>query len=169
LISKKRASAKLFVVAVPLILMLASITLYQVYFTGNTPRDQAQNAQKLQLVGAYDNNSGTSEPSLTLTNVGNIQITILQVVFDGSPMTQGVIGGVTPMFAGNVSSSFCEITMNPLIFPQARHWNMDTGGLCSPTILPEGDATLYLGITSATQTSNIVLIFTDEGNYTFFL
>ena len=49
------------------------------------------------------------------------------------------------MFAGNVSSSFCEVTTNSLIFPQAQHWNMDTGGLCSPTILPEGDATLYLG------------------------
>ena len=163
---KIRSSAKMFVVALPIVLMLVSIALYQAYFTGNPSLDPPGNTQQLQLVGQYSN---TTEPSLTLSNVGNSQLTILQVVFDGRPLSQGVIGGAVPMFGSNNSSSFCEVSTNSLIFPQAQHWNMDTGGLCSATILPNGVATLYLGVFADTQTTNILLIFTDEGNYSFFL
>ncbi|MCL4518917.1 MAG: hypothetical protein M1587_06940 [Thaumarchaeota archaeon] len=161
-----RASAKLFVVVIPIVLMLASIALYQVYFTGNPSQDPPLNTQQLQLVGGYSN---TIEPSLTLSDVGNSQLTILQVVFDGRPLSQGIIGGAVPMFGMDNNSSFCEVSTNSLIFPQAQHWNMDTGGLCSATILPNGVATLYLGVFSETQSSNILLIFTDKGNYSFFL
>ena len=158
--------AKLFVIALPLILLFVCITAYQIYTNGNPSQDPAPIAQQLQQVGGYSN---TTEPSLTLTNVGNSQITIRLVVYDGSPLTQGVVGGSAPAFQGGDNSSFCEVNPNTLIFPKANHWNMDTGGLCSPTILPDGDATLYLGVYSNTQSSHILLVFTNVWNYSFFL
>jgi hypothetical protein len=158
--------AKLLVVVVPLVLMLASITVYQIYFSADPPANQVainQNTRQLQIVG-YSN---SSEPSLTLTNAGNKQLTILQVAYDGKPLIQGVLGGAMPMFAVNNNSSFCEVPTNYLIFPQAQHWNMDNGGLCTATILPRADATLYLGVYSNTNSSHVLQIVTDEGNYTF--
>ncbi len=163
---KTRATAKLFVIALPILLMFLSMAVYQVYFTGNTPADPSVDSPQLQLVGTYSN---TSEPSLTLSNAGNSQLTITQVVFNGEPLSQGVIGGAVPMFGATNNSSFCEVSTNSLIFPQAQHWNLDTGGLCTATILPKGEATLYLGVFAGTQSTNILLIFTDKGNYSFFL
>ncbi len=159
------AFAKLLVVVLPLVLLLASITLSQIYFTGDPPA--SQNTPQLKLVG-YGNCCNSSEPSLTLTNLGNENLTILKVISNGEPLIQGVLGGGVPLLAVNNTSSFCEAPTNGLIFPQAQHWNMDTGGLCSATILPGEDATLYLGVLSNNQ-SLIVQMVTNEGNCTFTL
>jgi len=162
---KTNAIVKVLVVAAPLVLLLASITLYQIYSDGNPSQDPASITQQLKLVG----NSNTSEfgLSLTFTNAGNKQLTILQVIYNGTLLTQGVLGGAVALFAVNNISSFCEVPTNDLIFPQTQHWNMDTGGLCSATILPGGDATLYLGVSLSTQSLHVLQAVTDEGNYTF--
>jgi len=92
------------------------------------------------------------------------------VTFGGKPFAQGALGGSVAQFAVNSSSSssssFCEVPTDDLVFPQTQTWNMDTGGLCSATILPGGDATLYLGVQANNETLPIQIV-TSEGNCTF--
>lgn len=150
------------VIIVPVVLLFAAIAITQVYVMP-AASDPPPN-RDLQLLG-YGNN-GTP---LTLSNAGTTQITILKVTYDGRLLTQGIIGGTGPMFAmsQNSSSTLCYAVTNDLIFPVGNHWNMDTGGLCTPSVPPNAVTTLYLGVFSKTNSSHLVVIVTQEGNYTF--
>lgn len=157
-----------FLTVLPLALLLAGIVLYQNSLVGNSVANQGPtppDTGQLQLVG-YSN---TSEPSVTLTNVGDNYLVISQVIYDGNLLTLGELGGALPMMALGNESSLCLQPSDTLVFPQSNHWNMDTGGLCTATILPNAEVTLYLGVFSNTHESHQLAIETQSGNFTFTL
>lgn len=151
---------------VPLLFLFLAIAFNQNYLAANDPPA----AQDLQLVGFVNGLNYESGIPLTLSNVGNNQVTIRNVTYDGHPLTQGRIGGTFPMFAPiQNDSSLCLVSTYDLVFPQSNHWDMDTGGLCTTSIPPGGVATIYLGVFSDTNSSHIVTIATQEGSYSFII
>ena len=151
---------KKLVVVVPLVLLVIAVVLTQTFVIGKDP------SQQLQLLG-YNYGIGLS---VTLSNPGQTQFTIQQVTYDGKALVQGEIGGALPAYATNSSSTgLCNLPTNDLLFPQAGHWNMDTGGVCSATIPSGADPTFYLGVPKIANSTHTLGIDTQVGNYTFTL
>lgn len=150
------------IVLAPLLLLIMAIAVNQFYLI---PAEvDPPPGQNLQLLGY-----GVNGSTLTLQNTGNSNLTILNVAYDGRLLTRGVLGGTTPMFSMGGSPLMCYASTDDLVFPQGEHWNMDTEGLCTPTILPGEVATLYLGVFSPKPEQHVVVIHTQAGDFVFTL
>jgi len=125
--------------------------------------------QTLNLLGAGTGSSEFGNP-MTVMNDGNQNITILDIAYDGHIMKQGTLGGTVPQFAPpGQNTSKCYVPSDVVIFPKPASWNMDTGGLCTPTIMPGQLATIYLGEYSPIVESHTVVIHTGIGDFVYTL
>ena len=121
--------------------------------------------QTLCLV-EYNYNRDLVEASVTLYNAGAEPLTITGVFYDGIRLTEGFVGApndptIMPLPGPAVSA-------NDIIFPAPSQWNMNTEGPTTPTILPGGIATLYLGVdTFNTGSPHILKIDVQGGSYSF--
>ncbi len=146
-------------------MLVLSIWVAQVYVVPG----QVDPPQALQMLGSGDGHSEFGAP-VTLRNEGNQNLTILTVAYDGKILNQGAIGGTMPMYSTSAhtnSSSLCFTPTTTLVFPKPKNWNMDTGGLCAPTIEPGGMATLYLGVYSPTVQQHTLVIHTQGEDFVF--
>lgn len=172
-------SSKL-VIVLPLVVLLTAIVISQTYITNGLPGRFSSigraaiaepDAPELQLMG-YNYNRQLLMLSLTLYNAGSTQLTILNLTYDGHALARGEIGGRLPQYSGgtNSSGSLCLVpTSNDLIFPQSNYWNIDTGGLCTPTIIPSGYAQLFIGVSPTSQTEHTLQVWTQQGTFNFAL
>ena len=123
--------------------------------------------QTLCLVN-YNYNRDLVQASVTLLNTGANPLTITDVFYDGNRLSQGLVGSpndptIMPLSGPNTSAS-------DIIFPAPGQWNMNTEGPTTPTILPGGLATLYLGISTFTPGSpHILKIVVQGGSYAFII
>ena len=123
--------------------------------------------QTLCLVN-YNYNRDLIQASITLYNAGTEPLTITDVFYDGSRLTEGFVGSpndptIMPLPGPTISA-------NDIIFPAASQWNMNTEGPTTPTILPGGIATLYLGVaTFNTGSPHILKIVVQGGSYAFII
>lgn len=152
--------------AIPLVLLIGAIVGAQNYLApGDPPANQA-----LQLLG---NGTGISEfgDPVTLLNSGHQNLTIQSIAFDGKVLTQGLLGGTMPLNvpAPNGGPLFCYQPSNVIVFPTMGQWNMDTGGLCTPTILAGGLTTLYIGVRFTTPENHTLVVTTQVGDYIYTL
>jgi len=163
------------VVVVPLVLLFAVVALDQKdgwtnLLPAGTGANNPSNTQALQMIG-YSYESGPPVLVISLSNVGAQAITIRNVTYDNQSLAVGQVGGSMPMFALAPSRSLppntCSLTTDVIIFPHFSQWNLDTGGLCTPTVAPKGLGSLYMSISSDNQTQHFVLIDTQEGSYIF--
>ena len=121
--------------------------------------------QTLCLVN-YNYNKDLIQASVTLYNAGTEPLTIMDVFYDGNKLTEGFVGSpndptIMPLPGPSINS-------NDIIFPAASQWNMNTEGPTTPTILPGGIATLYLGVaTFNTGSPHILKIVVQGGSYAF--
>lgn len=121
--------------------------------------------QTLCLVN-YNYNRDLIQASVTLYNTGTNPLTITDVFYDGNRLSQGLVGSpndptIMPLSGPNTSAS-------DIIFPAAGQWNMNTEGPTTPTILPGGLATLYLGVSTFNPGSpHILKINVQGGSYAF--
>ncbi len=162
------------IVVVPLVLLVVAVALDQYDGWTNALPDGSgavahpSNTPALQMIG-YSYESGPALLDITLSNVGDHAITILNVTYDNQTLAVGRLGGSMPMFAMAPGTSMppntCDLATDVIIFPQFGQWNMDTGGPCTATITPGGPGSLYMGISYDNQTQHFVLINTQEGDY----
>jgi len=123
--------------------------------------------QTLCLVN-YNYNSDVQSSSVTLYNSGTMPLTIIDVYYDGNMLTEGLVGSpndptIMPLPGPAISAS-------DIIFPAAGQWNMNTDGPTTPTILPGGIATLYLGVSTFQPGSpHILKIDVQGGSYAFII
>jgi hypothetical protein len=123
--------------------------------------------QTLCLVN-YNYNSDVQSSSVTLYNSGTMPLTITDVYYDGNMLTEGLVGSpndptIMPLPGPPISAS-------DIIFPTAGQWNMNTDGPTTPTILPGGIATLYLGVSTFQPGSpHILKIGVQGGSYAFII
>ncbi len=161
---------------IPLILLFLAVALDQEYgWTNILPSGTGASAHPsktpaLQMMG-YSYESGPALLDITLANAGTQPVTLLNVTYDNQTLAMGQVGGSMPMFAmapGTLMPpNTCNLATDVIIFPQYGQWNMDTGGLCTPTIAPQGPGSLYIGIESDSQAQHFVLIHTQQGDYIF--
>ena len=164
------------VVVLPLLLLFVGVALNQnddwtnVLGSGSGANAHPGNTPALQMMG-YSYESGPEVLDVSLSNVGAQAITILNVTYDNQTLATGKMGGSTPMFAMASGSSpppnTCNLSTDVIVFPQFGQWNMDTGGMCTATITPNGPGSLYLGISMDNQTQHFVLIHALQGDYIF--
>jgi len=123
--------------------------------------------QTLCLVN-YNYNRDLVQASVTLLNTGANPLTITDVFYDGNRLSQGLVGSpndptIMPLSGPNTSAS-------DIIFPASGQWNMNTEGPTTPTILPGGLATLYLGVSTFNPGSTHILkIVVQGGSYAFII
>lgn len=121
--------------------------------------------QTLCLVD-YNYNRDQIQASVTLYNAGSKPLTITNVFYDGKRLTEGFVGApndptIMPLPGPAVSA-------NDIIFPVPNQWNMNTEGPTTPTILPGGIATLYLGVaTFNTGSPHILKIVVQGASFAF--
>ena len=121
--------------------------------------------QTLCLVD-YNYNRDQIQASVTLYNAGSKPLTITDVYYDGKRLTEGFVGA--PNDPTIMPLPGPAISANDIIFPVPNQWNMNTDGPTTPTILPGGIATLYLGVaTFNTGTPHILKIVVQGGSYAF--
>jgi len=123
--------------------------------------------QTLCLVN-YNYNRDVISASVTLYNSGTTPLTITDVFYDGNRLTEGLVGSpndptIMPLPGPVISAS-------DIIFPATGQWNMNTDGPTTPTILPGGIATLYLGVSTFQPGSpHILKIDVQGGSYAFII
>jgi hypothetical protein len=123
--------------------------------------------QTLCLVN-YNYNRDLIQASVTLYNAGTEPLTITDVFYDGNRLMEGFVGSpndptIMPLPGPTISA-------NDIIFPAASQWNMNTEGPTTPTILPGGIATLYLGVaTFNTGSPHILKVVVQGGSYAFII
>ena len=121
--------------------------------------------QTLCLV-EYNYNRDLVQVSVTLYNAGSKPLTITDVFYDGNRLTEGFVGA--PNDPTIMSLPGPAISANDIIFAAPSQWNMNTEGPTTPTILPGGIATLYLGVaTFNTGSPHILKIAVQGGSYAF--
>lgn len=121
--------------------------------------------QTLCLVN-YNYNRDLIQASVTLYNAGPEPLTITDVFYDGNRLTEGFVGA--PNDPTIMPLPGPAISANDIIFPAPSQWNMNTEGPTTPTILPGGIATLYLGVaTFNTGSPHILKIVVQGGSYAF--
>jgi hypothetical protein len=121
--------------------------------------------QTLCLVN-YNYNRDLIQASVTLYNAGTEPLTITDVFYDGNRLTEGFVG--SPNDPTIMPLPGPAISANDIIFPAPSQWNMNTEGPTTPTILPGGIATLYLGVaTFNTGSPHILKIVVQGGSYAF--
>jgi hypothetical protein len=161
-------------VALPLMFLLVAVVAVQTYNTGTLPGRLAniaempityahnrlegillmmknslleRRASGLQLMG-YNYARDLVQLSVTFRNVGPSPLDLTEVRYDGTTLTKGYV----------VTSSSTSIT--GIVFAQANHWNLDTGGSSGGFIAPGAVVTLYLGVAhdSRSATHRLVLV-----------
>jgi hypothetical protein len=121
--------------------------------------------QTLCLVD-YNYNRDQIQASVTLYNAGSKPLTITGVFYDGKRLTEGFVGA--PNDPTIMPLPGPAISANDIIFPVPNQWNMNTEGPTTPTILPGGIATLYLGVaTFNTGSPHILKIDVQGASYAF--
>jgi archaellum component FlaF (FlaF/FlaG flagellin family) len=158
---------------IPIAVLIIAALLAQVFFVSTWVQQRRMSnevsfcPQTLCLVN-YNYNRDRNEISVTLYNSGSDPVTITDVVYDGNPLIQGIVGppnDPTIMPTGGPSVSASDI-----IFPDFNHWNMNTQGQTTPTILPGAIATLFLGESTFNVGSIHILKITAQGQtYAFIL
>jgi len=160
-----------YIVLAPLIVLALMILFTQGFIVGPWVQERKMSneadfcPQTLCLV-EYNYNRDLVTASVTLFNAGNKSLTITEVFYDGNMLTEGFVGApndptILPLPGAAVSA-------NDIIFPAANQWNMNTEGPTTPTILPGGIATLYLGVgTFNTGSPHILKILVKGGSYSF--
>ena len=153
--------------AVPLVLLVGSIIYAQNYLA---PQDPPV-SQSLQLLG---NGTGTSQfggDPVTLLNTGHDNLTVTSIAFDGKVLKQGLLGGTITLnvVAPHNGTSWCYQASDTITTPASGTWNMDTGGLCTPTILAGQMATLYIGVIFPTPENHTLVVTTQVGDFVYTL
>jgi archaellum component FlaF (FlaF/FlaG flagellin family) len=160
-----------YLVLAPLVVLAIMILIAQGFIVGPWVQERKISnevdfcPQTLCIV-AYNYNRDVFTASVTLYNAGSKPLTITNVVYDGNMLTEGFVGApndptIQPLPGPAVSA-------NDIIFPAANQWNMNTEGPTTPTILPGGIATLYLGVsTFNTASPHILKILVQGGSYSF--
>lgn len=121
--------------------------------------------QALCLV-EYNYNRDLVQASVTLYNAGTKPLTITDVFYDGKRLTEGFVGA--PNDPTIMPLPGPAISANDIIFAAPSQWNMNTEGPTTPTILPGGIATLYLGVSTFNPGSpHILKIVVQGGSYAF--
>ena len=122
--------------------------------------------QALCLV-QYNYNRDVISVSVTLYNAGAAPLTITNVFYDGTLLTEGFVGA--PNDPTIVPLPGPAVSANDIIFPAPNQWNMNTEGPTTPTILSGGIATLYLGVTTFNTGSVHILkiLVQGGGSYAF--
>ena len=114
----------------------------------------------------YNYNRDLVTASVTLYNAGTKPLTITEIFYDGNMLTKGFVGA--PNDPTIMPLPGPAINANDIIFPAQNQWNMNTEGPTTPTILPGGIATLYLGVsTFNTGSPHILKIDVQGGSYAF--
>jgi hypothetical protein len=116
--------------------------------------------QTLCLV-EYNYNRDLIQASVTLYNAGTKPLTITAVFYDGNRLTEGFVGA--PNDPTIMPLPGPPISANDIIFPAPSQWNMNTEGPTTPTILPGGIATLYLGVATFNTGSPHILKIVVQG------
>jgi len=157
---------------VPLLVLAIMILVTQGFFVGPWVQERKMSnevdfcPQTLCLV-AYNYNRDVITVSATLYNAGTKPLTITNVFYDGSMLTQGFVG--SPNDPTIVSLPGPPVSANDIIFPALGQWNMNTEGPTTPTILAGDIATLYLGVTTFNTGSAHILkiVVQGGGSYAF--
>jgi hypothetical protein len=165
--SKKRK----YVVFAPLVVLVLVMLFSQAFFVGPWVQERKVSnetdfcPQTLCLV-EYDYNRDLITASVTLYNSGNAPLTITDVYYDGNKLTKGFVGVPNDPTIQPLSGP--AVSANDIIFPAPGQWNMNTEGPTTPTLVPRGIATLYLGVaTFNAGTPHILKIVVQGASYAF--
>jgi len=160
-------------VLTPIVVLVLMMLLSQGFFVGPWLKERKMTneaafcPQTLCLVN-YNYNRDQIQASVTLYNSGTMPLTITDVFYDGNRLMEGLVGSpndptIMPLPGPAISAS-------DIIFPTAGQWNMNTDGPTTPTILPGGIATLYLGVSTFQPGSpHILKIDVQGGSYAFII
>ena len=160
-----------YIVIVPLIVLVLMIMFTQVFLVGPWVQERKLSNEvdfcpTTLCIVQYNYNRDLVQASVTLYNAGSKPLTITDLFYDGNRLTEGVVGA--PNDPTIVSLPGPAISANDIIFPAPGQWNMNTEGPTTPTILPGGIATLYLGVsTFNTGSPHILKIVVQGGSYAF--
>lgn len=117
-------------------------------------------------IANYNYNRDLIQASITLYNAGTKPLTITDVFYDGNRLTEGFVGA--PNDPTIMPLPGPALSANDIIFPAPNQWNMNTEGPTTPTILPGGIATLYLGVPTFNPGSPHILKIVVQGeSYAF--
>ncbi len=162
-----------YIVLAPIVVLALMMLFTQGFFLSPWLQERKMSSeadfcpQTLCLVN-YNYNRDLIQASVTLYNAGTEPLTIKDVYYDGNRLTEGFVGSpndptIMPLPGPSVDS-------NDIIFPAVSQWNMNTEGPTTPTILPGGIATLYLGVaTFNTGSPHILKIVVQGGSYAFII
>ena len=166
-------SNRKYLVLTPIVVLVLMMLITQGFLLGPWLQERKMSnesdfcPQTLCLVN-YNYNRDLIQASVTLLNTGANPLTITDVFYDGNRLSQGFVGSpndptIMPLSGPNTSAS-------DIIFPPPGQWNMNTEGPTTPTILPGGLATLYLGISTFNPGSpHILKIVVQGGSYAFII
>lgn len=162
-----------YLVFTPIVVLILMILFTQGFFLSPWLQERKTSnevdfcPQTLCLVN-YNFNRDLIQASVTLYNSGSTPLTIIDVFYDGKMLMEGLVGSPNDptimTLPGPVTSA------SDIIFPAAGQWNMNTEGPTTPTILPGGIATLYLGVSTFQPGSQHILkIDVQGGSYAFII
>jgi len=160
-----------FIVIAPLIVLVLMILFAQVFLVGHWVQERKMSnvvdfCPTTLCIVQYNYNRDLIQASVTLYNAGSQPLTITDLFYDGNRLTEGVVGA--PNDPTIMPLPGPAISANDIIFPALGQWNMNTEGPTTPTILPGGIATLYLGVsTFNTGSPHILKIIVQGGSYAF--
>jgi len=165
------AKNRRYLVLTPIVVLALMMVFTQAFLLGPWLQERKMSneadfcPQTLCLVD-YNYNRDQIQASVTLYNAGSKPLTITDVFYDGKRLTEGFVG--SPNDPTIMPLPGPAISANDIIFPVPNQWNMNTDGPTTPTILPGGIATLYLGVaTFNTGTPHILKIVVQGGSYAF--
>ena len=160
-----------FIVIAPLIVLVLMILFAQVFLVGPWIQERKTSNEvdfcpTTLCIVQYNYNRDLVQASVTLYNAGTTPLTITDLFYDGNRLTESVVGA--PNDPTIMPLPGPAISANDIIFPAPGQWNMNTEGPTTPTILPGGIATLYLGVsTFSTGSPHILKIVVQGGSYAF--
>ncbi len=140
-------------------LTVASIGIFSLGRTAEGPTKKAG-----MVFEGYNFNSW-GMALIALRNVGDGQITIKGVFFDGQQLAEGVVGVPTThgKYMMTVDGSSKTIDTLEMIFPVRNHYNLANYATNSSAIPPSGFVILYLSVDAPpVGTQNEVKIITDQ-------
>jgi hypothetical protein len=160
-----------YVILAPIVVLILTMLFAQVSLVGPWVHQRRMSnivdfCPQTLCVVEYNYNRDLVQASVTLYNAGTEPVTITAVFYDGNMLTKGFVGA--PNDPTIMPLPGPPISANDIIFPAPNQWNMNTEGPTTPTILPGGIATLYLGVaTFNTGSPHILKIDVQGGSYSF--
>ena len=162
-----------YLVLAPIVILILIVIFTQGFLVGpwvqqRKMSNEADFCPQTLCIVNYNYNRDLIQVSITLYNSGTLPLTIADVFYDGNRLTEGLVG--SPNDPTIVALPGPAVSASDIIFPAPGQWNMNTEGPTTPTILPGGIATLYLGVSTFQPGSpHILKLNVEGGSYAFIL